>query len=405
MNALNSLLARAGGSAELKARLAVLRQTILAAIHDPAHNAVTMLLIIGAVAAMLLLILIVVVLVVMAVREWREPQELVPVSEVRRARPVVKRPPLVVALIWLIILGVLSVTLVVGWNYVASDKTCARCHITQEAFASRATDAHAKVACSSCHVSPGARGVFLAAVTGASNVRTQLTGAPKRASSDPHVRSAACLTCHKAITRGVVVADSIRMRHSDVLAVGYSCTDCHTVGHGANQTRDRTPSMAQCIQCHDGRKASSACSTCHSHDVGVATGRRARTTEIPKTPIVTDGCRGCHSMTSCIACHGIELPHSSEFVGGAHALKALQQPQVCVKCHSVTTFCNNCHQFRTTADGLPMNPHANSPEGFVAWHAKLGPTFNEDSASCYCHTKGGPRPPFCAKCHAPQPSR
>ncbi len=400
MNIFSSPASRTVDPAASQERLAIIVQTATTALRDPAHNPIVMLVILGVVAVLLLIILLVVALVVRLVQDWRNP----PPPPVARMKTVAaERNPLIEVFTWLIVILALVGGVNVGWRYGISDRTCARCHITESAFASRATDVHAKVACSSCHVAPGARGSFLGAVTAVKNLRSQLAGPPERPSSRAEVQSAACLACHKSVAQGVLVASSIRMRHSDVLSVGYRCADCHTVGHGTAVIAKRNPSMAQCLQCHDGTTASSRCATCHSKDVGVASGRRAIATDIPKAQIVVDGCRGCHSMAPCIQCHGIELPHSGQFRGGSHARKALLQPKTCVKCHGVASFCNVCHQFRV-AGGLPLGPHGNRAQ-FVSDHSKLGRTFNDESASCYCHTRGGPRKKLCAFCHGPQPSR
>jgi hypothetical protein len=203
---------------------------------------------------------------------------------------------------------------------------------------------------------------------------------------------------------GVVTVGGIRMRHTDVLGIGYECTDCHaSAGHTPKTPSPRKAMMAQCVQCHDGKKAPSACSTCHSKDVGTSSASKTNIADMPKAPITPDGCRGCHTMKTCVDCHGLELPHSDQFKGGYHARKALLEPQTCVKCHSVKEFCNGCHQFGVSSSGLPTGPHG-SVSAFVQMHRKAG-SMNAESASCSCHTAGGPRKDFCAKCHAKQPER
>jgi hypothetical protein len=312
-----------------------------------------------------------------------------------------------VLVIWAIVVGALLVGLGFAWSYGTSDATCARCHTMNHAFVSRKTDPHANVACSRCHVAPGASGAFSTVVSGAGNLGVQLFKHPEdRATGEAQVQNASCLSCHENVTSGIVVAGATRMRHSDVLAVGYACTDCHgSVGHGPDGVAPaRYPTMGQCVQCHDGTKATSQCAMCHSHDIGAPSAQRAVATDIPKATITPDGCRGCHKMTTCINCHGIELPHSQQFKAGYHARKALLEPQVCMKCHDVATFCNGCHQF-TVKNGLPAGPHGDV-NAFIAMHKGAGPTTGGgDSSSCSCHTKGGPRQALCDDCHATQPSR
>lgn len=293
---------------------------------------------------------------------------------------------------------VLFVGLGVGWTYGTSDRACNSCHVTKQAVLSHAEGTHAKARCSSCHVGPGVRGAYLAAGRGARNLVVQVSGSFSKPMPYAEVSSAACESCHEEIKTTTLTARGIRMRHSDVLDVGYQCTDCHgTVGHGTDVPRPRYPQMAQCIQCHDGEKASNACDFCHSQDVGVAT--RTPGAGYVKADIKTDGCRGCHPMTSCIACHGLELPHSDQFVAGFHARKALLQPKVCMKCHTLNE-CDSCHKFRQLSQGVPANPHATSVSGFVTWHI---PAQGLGMGACSCHDNQRQR--FCDYCHAPQPER
>jgi hypothetical protein len=402
---LDSVTTAGLGSSETGARFALLMKTLGTALSDPAHNATTVLVLLGVVGLVLLILLLIAYLIVTLVQDWKNPPPppvpRAPKREARAGTPVIK------AVAWTIVPAVVLVGAIVGYNYGTSDVACARCHFTKRAFASRAADTHAKVACSSCHVAPGAAGAFAAAASGLTNLRIELVSHPADSgSTEVQVQSSACLSCHGSVASGVVVAGGIRMRHSDVLAVGYACTDCHsTVGHGPRAVVPaRRATMAQCVQCHDGRKAPGACATCHSRDVGVKSGERAVTTDIPKATITPNGCRGCHPMTTCINCHGLELPHSDAFIQGYHARKALLEPQVCVKCHDTKTFCNGCHQF-TVKNGLPTGPHG-SVSDFVAMHKGAGPiSGGPDSASCSCHTKGGPRQPLCDDCHAKQPER
>ncbi len=415
MNVLSPYRDRIGPAAE---RLNMLIGDASTALRDPAHHPITMLLLLAAAAAALLLVLTVVFLFWALIQDYLHPparKQQQPVKEV--APEEARRGFLGAGLVWTTVAAVVLFGAILGWRTAVSDTTCARCHYTRAAFASRASDSHAKVACSQCHVVPGVRGTFLAMGAGAKNLRVQLDGsaggsqpASNGASSTAQVQNSACLSCHKNIATGVVVAGGIRMRHSDVLDIGYACTDCHsTAGHGPDVVRARYPTMTQCIQCHDGTKAPSRCPTCHSQDVGIASRRGAGQVEVdlPKVTIKTDGCRGCHTMSTCIQCHGIELPHSQQFIQGYHARKALLEPQTCVKCHGVRDFCNaRCHAggFGVDAAGLPTSGHGTTSQ-FIASHSRGIGAIDTESSSCSCHTKGGSRQQFCNYCHGTQPSR
>lgn len=392
-------------------------QAALAALRNPAANPSMALLAIAAVAVVVLIVVVLVALVILLVNDLRAPKPPAgePVEGVRYVYEPRKRRRSLAAAVWLVLAVLAFVGIGAGWAYATKDSTCASCHVTAAAFASRARDArHSKIACASCHVTPGIAGAVAAAATGAGNLRIQYTGTVPTARLQTSVSDAACLTCHADVRSGVVLDRGIRMRHSDVLAVGYSCMDCHnTIGHAGRVVRPRYPEMSQCISCHDGTKAKSACSTCHSKDVGNAS--RVPSTSYSVAQVTPTDCRGCHSVSTCIKCHGLELPHSQQFISGFHARQAVLQPQLCMKCHTVNDDCNKCHDFAVTPAGLPLAPH-NARGGFITWHkgvvsatptATVGGAGGAGVGSCSCHIMRAQlsgREQLCLYCHGPQPS-
>jgi len=299
---------------------------------------------------------------------------------------------------WFLVLGVVLIAaLGYGWEYSVSDDACSRCHYTADAVTSHGDGTHQDFACRRCHVGPGIGSAVVTRFRGLKNTVTNLGGRPSGAGST-NVTNGACLSCHEEVTEGVTTARSINMRHSDVLAIGFACVDCHnTEGHGKAVDRPKYPKMAQCIACHDGERASAECGVCHNEDVGVAVRRPQR--PYAQTDITREDCRGCHPQDACIACHGLELPHSDEFEKGYHARKALLQPQMCSRCHSIQVFCNKCHNFQVSGKDAATWKREHALRGdFVAWHSSV-----DSQKSCPCHDTGGTQ--FCAYCHGPQPER
>ena len=248
---------------------------------------------------------------------------------------------------------------------------CLGCHsktIQPEAFAA---SVHGKNACTSCHV--------------------DITDLPKHMRGEIKVQKVACERCHKR--------ENAEHYNSIHVQKDVRCANCHTDIHTHTPwKKDKRKVVAKCIQCHDGTRASNECATCHSKDVGDAP--RNPTQGYVKADIRTDGCRGCHSMAPCIQCHGVELPHSQTFIAGYHARKALLDPKMCAKCHTVDV-CRKCHQsMRSSASGVPINPHAKTPAEFITWHRDAK---GNGLGSCSCHDQDRQR--FCNYCHGPQPSR
>lgn len=375
----------------------VLRQileTANSALRDPASNPIVALLSLAGIALVLLLAILGLYLVVLSFerrpKDERAPDE-VAVKKTRSARSKVLA----------IVLALVAVTaLATGWTYSGLDRACTKCHFTSRAVESHSKGSHAEVACQSCHIGSGVSDAVLARMQGIQNAFAQLTGSASDGPVSARVRNSSCLACHEDIAAAVITARSIKIRHADILATGRACTDCHnTEGHGYEVRRALYPTMNDCLLCHDGTRAPSECGTCHSEDVGVAVRRLQR--PLKQENVEKEDCRGCHSMDPCIECHGLELPHSDEFVNGFHARKAFLQPNVCRTCHSTKVFCNSCHRFTVTPnDPAPWaRKHANVGD-FVTWHSQAK---DIGLGSCSCHDND--RQKFCNYCHGPQPER
>jgi Cytochrome c7 and related cytochrome c len=378
-------------------RLSQVVRLALNALRNPSDDPRVALLVIAIIGVTLALV----VVIVWLVASFVSGSEKGPDTEPAAPQGAIARSRRGQVLRWVLLLALLSAPFL-GWKYGTVNAACARCHVMKSAVTSNAKDTHSQTACRTCHIAPGARGAYVAAVQAARNLGEQIrqiSGSSMGAMPPAEVSNGACLSCHEHVKASVVLARGIRMRHSDVLGVGYRCTDCHnTAGHGNAVRRVRAPRMSQCIQCHDGTKAANDCSVCHSRDIGVAA--RNPTEGYVKVDIKTDGCRGCHSMAPCIQCHGIELPHSQAFIAGYHGRKALLEPNVCVKCHALSV-CRKCHEsMRPSASGVAVNPHANTVAEFVVWHRDAK---GIGLGSCSCHDQDRQR--FCNYCHGPQPSR
>lgn len=299
---------------------------------------------------------------------------------------------------WLALVVAVVAVFVAGLGYSSSDRFCARCHYTERAVESRAEGSHPNVACRSCHEAGGVAAYLDAKSRGASNLARQVGGSTSDGPVVSTVMDAACLNCHEDIAHTTITARSIRVRHSDILEAGYHCTECHnTEGHGREVARARYPEMRYCIICHTGSDSLSDCQVCHPEDTGVAVRRSRRI--FPKTDVVKEDCRGCHSMQSCIDCHGIELPHSRKFVAGYHARPAYTDLDTCLQCHDLYRFCSSvgCHNFApegiVSEDGLHRIGEQHD-SGFRARHT--GQSARECQA---CH--GDPN--VCEYCHGDLP--
>lgn len=328
-------------------------RTLSTSIADPASNPLAAVLGL-AVLVLALLILVILAYLVITHPESRGndevPGEGVSADDARRTRD--KRDRLWTGTLLVLVAAVA----IAGIAYTSTDPFCKRCHYTERAFDSREEGSHPDVSCRACHEGGGVSVYLDAKSRGLSNLRKQIAGSGAKGPVNSTVADAACLDCHEDITKGTVVARSIDVRHSDIIEAGYHCVECHnTEGHGYDVARPRYPEMRYCITCHSKSEKLSACTSCHPEDAGVAVRRSRRI--FPKTDVIKEDCRGCHSMQPCIECHGIELPHTRKFVSGYHAKWAYTNLEMCLSCHDMYAFCGpRCHNFAKSGivskDGL-----------------------------------------------------
>ncbi len=110
-------------------------------------------------------------------------------------------------------------------------------------------------------------------------------------------------------------------------------------------------------------------------------------------------CFTCHNEEKfCNECHGMEMPHPSEFTSPTtptdpkgHPVISKQQPAKCEFCHQVkkTDFCNECHH------GSYVSWDYKSKPPWINQHATAVGDTGIDACTAKCHTTT-----FCSDCHA-----
>lgn len=199
------------------------------------------------------------------------------------------------------------------------------------------------------------------------------------------------------------------------------CVGCHRGAIGDGAGRGAIPAMDDCATCHQPWIDGLACSTCHvslaqyplvpvSHQAHTGDFLRRHGLE---ARLGIDRCGQCHAQSFCADCHNERAPldpatawadrpdrgfiHRPGYVE-RHAWEARQEGTLCLGCHSETS-CQACHGPAGRGPG-GLSPH---PAGW----ASPGPGPNEHAAaarrdlvSCAaCHS--GPGGDLCVTCHAP----
>ena len=262
---------------------------------------------------------------------------------------------------------------------------CAQCHHSADFVAQSAKSRHADIACTRCHVEPGVAPRITYAYHMIFGMALHLE--PVGSGPVAGISDQTCLSCHAAVMTGVVKGNGLSIDHSKC-SKGRMCTDCHSdTAHGQAVKWIRTSSMNQCLECHATQRVRADCTTCHGERTAQQLMNKGEwaVTHGPKwkqTHGMGDlkACAACHPDNFCVRCHGLPLPHDSNFIRN-HPAYALTLRQDCIVCHR-QTFCDSCH-------GLEM-PH---PATFTPTHSAL--VKKRGSVVCMrCHIQDD-----CTNCH------
>jgi hypothetical protein len=154
----------------------------------------------------------------------------------------------------------------------------------------------------------------------------------------------ACLVCHSDL-RTVSPTGDLRIPHrAHVSDLKMRCVECHAfLVHQKSPEGKHAPSMAGCLKCHDGDKAKSACSSCH-------TDKAAPPSHAGKDWLVVHGrtaagadCVKCHKWAAdwCADCHS-QRPRSHGTDWRVAHGRRIAQHRGCEACHA-GAFCIRCH--------------------------------------------------------------
>lgn len=233
-----------------------------------------------------------------------------------------------------------------------------------------AEPAHARLACTRCHVRAEASGRAADRL-----VPPERTCLPCHQEQIERSASAsACRTCHpgyrpsrsRMMPASEPIAARVHFSHARHAAADVACEQCHE-GLGTAPSRAHLPSMKQCLGCHRRRAdAGTECRTCHlsQPDGRLVTrfpegwlnppqwlfGMRHDADWIVRHRWVAadrgDTCTACHREQECVDCHDgkVRPPsiHPNDYLT-IHPQQAQRDQPRCRSCHSPQTFCAECH--------------------------------------------------------------
>jgi nitrate/TMAO reductase-like tetraheme cytochrome c subunit len=322
------------------------------------------------------------------------------------------------------------------------------CHKVQDdAIAAYENSSHSEISCMACHEPVNADPVTLVLkkakalgelyLTVTNNYSLPLNAESELSLNASEMPSSQCTQCHSA-NRKITPSAGIIIDHKVHADKGITCTTCHNrVAHNeqgltlklTNQKHPDYMTMQGCFRCHSlakGAQAPGACSVCHTADFPLKPANHNAADFFPKghaaladsyyteevkgaaeasktAPVVEGGitvtpfkqvayCSMCHDEKAfCEACHGMPIPHTTDFKTKSHPAVAKTSLAKCVMCHgdnATTHFCDDCHH------GTQVGGKFDPTTPWINQHATVVDKSGLDSCLKQCHTTQ-----FCSDCH------
>lgn len=227
-------------------------------------------------------------------------------------------------------------------------------------------------------------------------------------------------------------------QHNDMPDI--DCITCHTdVTTSTDVQTLAVPAMATCNTCHNDRKASNTCESCHTNFVALLPADHKQSDFLrthrdgTRLGALTTSCQTCHAETFCQQCHlGLGLktfggrdqltepagrqpltdsPRQTRLQNVhdlnyrfTHGIDAKSRQAECASCHTTQEFCVQCHQAGGNINQARFKPASHGVPGFTTLGRGSGGGVHAEEArrdmeSCItCHDVQG-RDPSCMTCH------
>jgi len=207
---------------------------------------------------------------------------------------------------------------------------------------------HSQASCQSCHVSPKvtaqtAYGAKMLGIFYLSLINATQGPAMESPTND------ACLRCHVDL-RTVSPSGDLNIPHrAHVTVLKLPCVQCHNyLVHDANAEGKHTPRMAECMTCHDGKKAKNNCSACHTEKALPENHQSPDWIIVHPDKQQETDCAKCHKWTEkwCVQCHETR-PRSHTATWRSDHGAVVKKRRNCESCHDAA-FCIECHGVQPT---------------------------------------------------------
>jgi hypothetical protein len=345
-------------------------------IYQPDLHTRELLLLVCFAVVLIFIIVVVVALVQVRFRKNKQLQIFSKHLDKEQQSKAIKRRYLVIVALTILVF-VSAGTAVV---YESKPGFCKSCHAMERANAGLGVSIHKNISCGSCHQEPGILGSLSQRLEYAEMLAEYLGLFGKVSSSS--VSNRACIRCHDAVSDKIITKGALRVEHKNLLKAGGNCLDCHNEPRLFHSEINRLvdSDMTRCMSCHDNKKASADCRTCHVQKT--ASKPKTVNDRFSKAEVAESAtCRSCHEVKKCLGCHDIQLPHQEAWIGGGHAYNSIISKELCFECHEEED-CLTCHKV--------LNPHG---KDWRKSHGVESKVSIDPCAECHNYER------FCMLCH------
>lgn len=208
------------------------------------------------------------------------------------------------------------------------------------------TSTHAEVVCVRCHSKPTRKDLSIFYVQRALELYVRPVWRLSQPFSWEKPQNDACIVCHTASRKASPSGDLLIPHKAHVEVLKMKCVACHQyVVHKKNPEGKHTPRMQTCIKCHNGKRATNECKSCHKKKSYPVSHRS-------KEWLVIHPVKENEKAENCVKCHGwvkdyCKACHQRKPVSHAGRWRTLHPEKVksnrnCANCHK-DNFCVRCH--------------------------------------------------------------
>lgn len=278
---------------------------------------------------------------------------------------------------------------------------CASCHMMKPEYYTWQASSHSQVECVSCHEPPGTLKKVQYKLFALEELYHTISGTYglQITTTDP-IKDESCKQCHNMSTRKVSPSGDLIVPHDKHEQLGVSCVKCHTgVAHGNIAKKRATlrtdyskwdlsmgksfmqdeknvrPDMETCMKCHQVRKATVECKSCHTTSMYPDT---------HKTDAFKNGNHGKLAAKDIAYCDSCHKYMSKEQVESTKESKAYEkflgkntgktQITTAASYAKTNTFCKDCHS---------KQPASHKEDLFLMNHGLMA---DQDKNRCFtCH--------------------